>query len=357
MTNELAKLRKHKPSFFETTKGSTREAIIIVLLNNRDCLVGKQFAATIRDVLTRVYGSQEQKPNQAQSNEINRCLRLIHEFLGIAVQTTEPRLKPYRRSSLGKTVTEQRQLVEFDAFADQWLAKRPNQLRHFEQMIWLCVMLARMGYGYACVIHIAGSLTNRQLKQPGFSVPIHPEETRGYCHEALWPSEHVKALRNLQKSPSSLGELAINRQLITHELGIDGDEDLADVVEVAWGRIYPGRLGFKAYAKRIRMRAQLVDGVPPALFEAGAQLPLPVEAQGGLGFFLKSVKQSAMSMATALEPQPNQEQTERAWREISIARSQDEATRIAEEMIHADWRITATEVLRRFSRRLAKLAE
>ena len=97
----------------------------MVLLANPSQLTGSEFPLLIQSILQRIYECPHPRPNLNQSIEINRCLRLVNDVIGIPVQTTEPRLRQFRRSSLPKQRHEMERLDSVIQEAEGFLHTAP----------------------------------------------------------------------------------------------------------------------------------------------------------------------------------------------------------------------------------------
>ena len=359
MIKELNQLRDTRPNFFACKNRQTRENILMVLLANPSQLTGSEFPLLIQSILQRVYECPHPRPNLNQSIEINRCLRLVNDVIGIPVQTTEPRLRQFRRSSLPKQRHEMERLDSVIQEAEGFLHNRPGKLTQPEQLVWLCTLLGSMGYGYRVATHIVQQLTKRDLTEGHFSVSVHPDEAPGYCHERFWPIRVLQSLRGIARSLRlKRSERVINVGELKAQLGLDAADGLESVLASAWKQVFKDRIGPRSFIQHLRLNALLNDGLPPALFEALNTLPLPVEAAGGLGVLCENVKPTPEPITSAVESKkPSKADVKQAWSQLVIARSRDETTRLVEGFISADWQINSTNVLKRFSRTLARLPD
>ena len=208
------------------------------------------------------------------------------------------------------------------------------------------------GYSHRATTH------KRDLTEGHFQFP-HPDEAPGYCHERFWPIRVLQSLRGIARSLRlKRSERVINVGELKAQLGLDAADGLESVLASAWKQVFKDRIGPRSFIQHLRLNALLNDGLPPALFEALNTLPLPVEAAGGLGVLCENVKPTPEPITSAVESKkPSKADVKQAWSQLVIARSRDETTRLVEGFISADWQINSTNVLKRFSRTLARLPD
>lgn len=340
------------PNFFTGNAGLRRQSVISCITEHSGSFTTYDGLRTlVRSILTQCYGQSGAGLNKTQQAEVNRCLKRYGHVMGIEVQLPKARTKGKRPSAIPTTAAGQAQV---ELAASWWHDFQQCPVSKYTPEGWstyLFCMISTMGYGYPVTLHIVSSLKQADLQRRHLSVPVHPLEDRGFQHERFWPADALPNLIKLYRAnrrnrKPEKGNLADSAFAITGTVAKDREAFAVTTVEA---RKPLGIKDARQLNRALRQLAWQRDGLAPALFAQYTKLPLPVMAQGGLGFFHRDIDPS---------PEPKRATTT----EVSAGTVHDAFDRLSqsskpttgdyERWISSDWQAESAKVIKAFTKAL-----
>ena len=340
------------PSFFTGKAGLRRQSIISCIASHSGSFTTNDgLKALVRSILTECYGQSGTGLSKTQQAEVNRCLKRYRQVMGIEFGLPRARTKGKRPSAIPTTADGQAQ-VELAVSWWQDFQQRPvSKYTPADWSTYLFCLISTMGCGYPVALHILSSLKQADLQRRHFSVPVHPLENRGFQHERFWLADALPDLVKLYRANRRIrkaehGNLADTAQAIARIEAKDREVFAITAVEA---HKPSGVKDAQQLNRALRQLAWQRNGLAPAMFAQYAKLPLPVMAQGGLGFLYRDID---------LSPEPKRATTTEVSADMvqdafnRLSRSRTRTTGDYERWISSDWQAESAKVIKAFTKGL-----